>query len=245
MGRFDGRVALVTGGASGIGKATASRLAAEGAAVIIADIQDEAGQAVAASITDAGGTAAFVRLNVTDEADWAQAVSTTVEKFGGLDILVNNAGIGDTEPLEVTTVDTWNKVVAVTQTSVFLGMKAAAEALKASGNGSVVNISSMYGIVGSGVSPAYHAAKGAVRLLTKTTALGWAQEGVRVNSVHPGFIDTPILGDTDRDMLVAGTPMGRLGTPEEIAAIVTFLASDDASFVTGAEFVADGGYTAR
>lgn len=245
MGRFDGRVALVTGGASGIGKATVSRLAAEGAAVIIADIQDEAGQAVAASVTDAGGTAAFVRLNVTDEADWAQAVSTTVEKFGGLDILVNNAGIGDTEPLEVTTVDTWNKVVAVTQTSVFLGMKAAAEALKASGNGSVVNISSMYGIVGSGVSPAYHAAKGAVRLLTKTTALGWAQEGVRVNSVHPGFIDTPILGDTDRDMLVAGTPMGRLGSPEEIAAIVTFLASDDASFVTGAEFVADGGYTAR
>lgn len=245
MGRFDGRVALVTGGASGIGKATVSRLAAEGAAVIIADIQDEAGQAVAASVTDAGGTAAFVRLNVTDEADWAQAVSTTVEKFGGLDILVNNAGIGDTEPLEVTTVDTWNKVVAVTQTSVFLGMKAAAEALKASGNGSVVNISSMYGIVGSGVSPAYHAAKGAVRLLTKTTALGWAQEGVRVNSVHPGFIDTPILGDTDRDMLVAGTPMGRLGNPEEIAAIVTFLASDDASFVTGAEFVADGGYTAR
>lgn len=245
MGRFDGRVALVTGGASGIGKATVSRLAAEGAAVIIADIQDEAGQAVAASVTDAGGIAAFVRLNVTDEADWAQAVSTTVEKFGGLDILVNNAGIGDTEPLEVTTVDTWNKVVAVTQTSVFLGMKAAAEALKASGNGSVVNISSMYGIVGSGVSPAYHAAKGAVRLLTKTTALGWAQEGVRVNSVHPGFIDTPILGDTDRDMLVAGTPMGRLGNPEEIAAIVTFLASDDASFVTGAEFVADGGYTAR
>ena len=157
---------------------------------------------------------------------------------------MNNAGIGDTEPLEVTTVDTWNKVVAVTQTSVFLGMKAAAEALKQGGHGSVVNISSMYGIVGSGVSPAYHAAKGAVRLLTKTTALGWATEGVRVNSVHPGYIDTPILGDTDRDLLIGATPMGRLGQPEEIAALITFLASDDASFVTGAEFVADGGYTA-
>lgn len=158
--------------------------------------------------------------------------------------MVNNAGIGDTEPIEVTTSQTWDKVVAVTQTSVFLGMKAAAAALKASGNGAVVNISSMYGIVGSGVSPAYHAAKGAVRLLTKTTALGWAKEGVRVNSVHPGFIDTPILGDTDRAALIAGTPMGRLGRPEEIAALIAFVASDDASFATGAEFVADGGYTA-
>ena len=131
-----------------------------------------------------------------------------------------------------------------TQTSVFLGLKAAAEALKKSGHGAVVNVSSMYGIVGSGVSPAYHAAKGAVRLLTKTTALGWAADGVRVNSVHPGYIDTPILGDTDRDTLVGATPMGRLGKPEEIAATIAFLASDDAGFATGAEFVIDGGYTA-
>jgi NAD(P)-dependent dehydrogenase (short-subunit alcohol dehydrogenase family) len=182
---------------------------------------------------------------VTSEREWADAVDYTLSTFGALDVLINNAGIGDTEPIEVTTLDTWDKVVAVTQTSVFLGMKAAAEPLKKSGRGSVVNVSSMYGIVGSGVSPAYHAAKGAVRLLTKTTALGWAGEGVRVNSVHPGFIDTPILGDTDRDMLVAGTPMGRLGKAEEIAAVIAFLASDDASFATGAEFVADGGYTAR
>ncbi|WP_242089926.1 SDR family NAD(P)-dependent oxidoreductase [Microbacterium lacticum] len=244
MARFDGRVALITGGASGIGKATALRIASEGGAVAVADIQEQAGAEVVSEIEAAGGTAAFVKLDVTSEEDWNQAVDTTVATFGKLDVLVNNAGIGDTDPIEVTTVDTWNKVVAVTQTSVFLGMRAAAEQLKASGNGSVVNISSMYGIVGSGVSPAYHAAKGAVRLLTKTTALGWAKEGVRVNSVHPGFIDTPILGDTDRDMLIAGTPMGRLGRPEEMAALIAFVASDDASFATGSEFVADGGVTA-
>ena len=242
--RFDGRVALVTGGASGIGKATAKRIASEGGAVVIADLQDEAAAAVVAEIEQAGGAAAYVHLDVTDEEGWAKAVEFAVDTFGGLDVLVNNAGIGDTEPIEVTTKDTWDKVVAVTQTSVFLGTKAAAEALKKSGHGAVVNVSSMYGIVGSGVSPAYHAAKGAVRLLTKTTALGWAASGVRVNSVHPGYIDTPILGDTDRDLLVGATPMGRLGRPEEIAATIAFLASDDASFATGAEFVIDGGYTA-
>jgi NAD(P)-dependent dehydrogenase (short-subunit alcohol dehydrogenase family) len=244
MTRFEGRVAIVTGGASGIGKATAMRIAAEGGSVVIADLQDELGRAVVEEIEGSGGVAAYVHLDVTDEAGWADAVASTVERFGGLDILVNNAGIGDTEPIEVTTAETWNKVVAVTQTSVFLGMKAAAEALKQSGHGSVVNVSSMYGIVGSGVSPAYHAAKGAVRLLTKTTALGWAEAGVRVNSVHPGYIDTPILGDTDRSALAGATPMRRLGRPEEIAAMITFLASDDATFATGAEFVVDGGYTA-
>lgn len=245
MNRFEDRVALITGGASGIGKATALRIASEGGAVAIADIQDAEGAAVVGEIERNGGRAVFVHLDVTDEQSWADGVAATISALGRLDVLVNNAGIGDTEALEVTTTDTWNKVVAVTQTSVFFGMKAAADALKASGNGSVVNVSSMYGIVGSGVSPAYHAAKGAVRLLTKTTALGWATEGVRVNSVHPGFIDTPILGDTDRDMLIAGTPMGRLGQPEEMAALIAFVASDDASFATGAEFVADGGYTAR
>ena len=243
MGRFDTRVALVTGAASGIGKATALRLAREGAAVVIADIQD--GSDVVAEITAADGRAIYQRLDVSSEEAWAQAVARTVEEFGGLDILVNNAGIGDTEAIEVTTKATWDKVVAITQTSVFLGQKAASAALKRSGHGTVVNVSSMFGIVGGfGTSPAYHAAKGAVRILTKSTALGWVKEGVRVNSVHPGFVDTPILGDTDRDMLRNLTPMGRLADPEEIASAIAFLASDDASFVTGSELVVDGGYTA-
>ena len=160
-------------------------------------------------------------------------------------LLLDGWSAGGGEPIEVTSKETYDRVIAITQTSVFLGHKAAAQALKASGNGAVVNVSSMFGIVGGfGTSPAYHAAKGAVRILTKSIALGWAKEGVRVNSVHPGYVDTPILGDTDRDMLIGATPMGRLGGPEEIAAAITFLASDDASFITGASLLVDGGYTA-
>ncbi|MBL8929980.1 MAG: SDR family NAD(P)-dependent oxidoreductase, partial [Kineosporiaceae bacterium] len=192
--RLAGRVALVTGGASGIGKATCQRLAAEGAAVLVTDIQDEAGQAVAAAIEADGGRATYRRLDVTQEADWAAAVAAASELFGGLDILVNNAGVGDLAAIEDTTLEQYEKTIAITQTSVFLGTKAAAAPLKASGHGSVVNISSIFGASGGfGTSPAYHAAKGAVRLLTKNVALHWATEGVRVNSVHPGFIDTPIL----------------------------------------------------
>ncbi|HRE89392.1 MAG TPA: SDR family oxidoreductase [Myxococcota bacterium] len=245
MKRFDGRVALVTGAASGIGKATALRLASEGAAVAVADIQDALGEEVVAAIAASGGRAIYLHLDVSSEASWEAAVARTMGELGGLDVLVNNAGIGDNEALEVTSKATWDKVIAITQTSVFLGQKAASAALKRSGRGSVVNVSSMFGIVGGfGTSPAYHAAKGAVRLLTKSTALAWAKEGVRVNSVHPGFVDTPILGTTDREMLKNLTPMGRLARPEELAALIVFLASDEASFITGAELVADGGYTA-
>lgn len=245
MARFDGKVAIVTGGASGIGLATVERMAAEGGIVVVADVQDDKGKAVAERLTGEGYKVSYKHLDVTSESGWENVVAEVVSEHGKLNILVNNAGIGDNEPIEVTTKEMWDKVVAVTQTSVFLGTKAAGEALKASGNGSVVNTSSMFGIIGGfGTAPAYHAAKGAVRLLTKSTALGWAKQGVRVNSVHPGFIQTPILGETDQQMLADITPMGRIGQPEEMAAVICFLASDEASFVTGAEFVADGGYTA-
>lgn len=245
MSRFNGKVALVAGAASGIGRETALRLAREGAAVVVADIQEESGAKVVAEIKEAGGRSIFFGLDVASEDAWAEAIARIESEFGGLNILVNNAGIGDNDPIEVTSKDTYDRVIAITQTSVFLGHKAASAALKKSGNGAVVNVSSMFGIVvGFGTSPAYHADKGAVRLLTKSTALAWAKEHVRVNSVHPGFVETPILGDTDPEMLANLTPMGRLAQPEEIAAAIAFLVSDDASFITGAEFVVDGGYTA-
>ncbi|HTO20773.1 MAG TPA: glucose 1-dehydrogenase [Pseudomonas sp.] len=246
MTRLKQKVALITGAASGIGRATAERFAVEGARVVIADVQDTLGQQAAEAITAKGGVAVYKHLDVASEGDWQRVVAETVAEFGRLDVLVNNAGIGDTGLIEDTDLATYDRVIAITQTSVFLAHKAASAALKASGNGSVINVSSMFGIVGGfGASPAYHAAKGAVRLLTKSTALAWAKQGVRVNSVHPGFVDTPILGETDRQMLAEVTPMGRVAAPEELAGVMVFLASDDASFVTGAEFVVDGGYTAR
>ncbi|HWS38302.1 MAG TPA: SDR family oxidoreductase, partial [Actinoplanes sp.] len=224
MGRLAGRTALVTGAAGGIGKATAQRLAAEGATVIVADVQDELGTLTAKEI---GGL--YLSLDVTSEAAWAHAVTTVQETYGGLDILVNNAGISDRDVLENTDLATYEKVIAVTQTSVFLGTKAFAPLLKAATAASVVNISSIFAASGGfGASPAYHAAKGAVRTLTKNIAIEWAPLGIRVNSVHPGFIETPMMGDTDRSPLVEVTPLGRVGRPEEVANAVLFLASDEA-----------------
>jgi NAD(P)-dependent dehydrogenase (short-subunit alcohol dehydrogenase family) len=250
MKRLEGRVALVTGAASGIGKATAERLADEGAAVLVTDIQVEAGEATAKEITASGGKAAFVEHDVTSETAWEAACARAVEEFGGLDILVNNAGMGDIAPIEETSLDDWNRTVSIDQTGVFLGMKIAAPHLKRSEHASVINISSIFGASGGfGTSPAYHAAKGAVRTLTKNIALHWATEGVRVNSIHPGFIATPILEQARNtpiwDGMTALTPMGRLGRPEDIAAGVAYLASDDAAFVTGLELYIDGGYMAR
>jgi NAD(P)-dependent dehydrogenase (short-subunit alcohol dehydrogenase family) len=250
MKRLEGRVALVTGAASGIGRVTAERLAGEGAVAVVTDVQDEAGEEAAGAIRSAGGQAAYLNLDVTDEDGWAAAVEHVLADHGHLDVLVNNAGLGDLAPIEETTLADWQRTIAIDQTGVFLGMKACGEALKASGHGSVINISSIFGTSGGfGTSPAYHAAKGAVRTLTKNIALHWATEGVRVNSVHPGFIRTPILdqakGTEVWDAMTAMTPMGRLGEPEEIAAAVAYLASDDASFVTGLELYVDGGYIAR
>lgn len=250
MRRLEGRVAIVTGAASGIGKATAERLAQEGAAVLVTDIQVEAGEATVTGIEEAGGRAAFIRHDVTSEADWEAALAKAAEDLGGVDILVNNAGLGDIKPIEETTRAEWDRTVAIDQTGVFLGMKIAAPYLKRSEHASVINISSIFGASGGfGVSPAYHAAKGAVRTLTKNVALHWATEGVRVNSIHPGFIATPIL-EQSRDTpiwdgMVQLTPMARLGRPEDVAAGVAYLASDDAAFITGLELYIDGGYMAR
>jgi NAD(P)-dependent dehydrogenase (short-subunit alcohol dehydrogenase family) len=218
MNRLEGRVALVTGAASGIGKTTAQRLVAEGSAVLVTDIQVEVGEATVKEINDAGGRAAFFKYDVTSEADWEAACARAIEEFGALDILVNNAGMGDIKPIEETTLADWDRTVAIDQTGVFLGMKIAAPHLKKSEHASVINISSIFGSSGGfGVSPAYHAAKGAVRTLTKNVALHWATEGVRVNSVHPGFIATPILEQSRNtpiwDGMTALTPMGRLGRP--------------------------------
>jgi NAD(P)-dependent dehydrogenase (short-subunit alcohol dehydrogenase family) len=250
MRRLEGRVALVTGGASGIGKATVYRLAEEGAKVLFTDINDASGEQVALHMKELGHDAMYLHHDVTSQAEWENAVETALTEYGGLDILFNNAGAGGLNPIEDTTLEEWEHFIAVDQTSVFLGMKICADALKASDHASVVNNSSIFGTSGGfGTSVDYHAAKGAVRTMTKNVALHWAAEGIRVNSVHPGFIATPILdavrGTPFEQTMIDLTPLGRLGRPEEVAAVVAFLASDDSSFMTGAEVYVDGGYIAR
>ena len=249
MTELEGKIAIVTGGARGIGAATATALSAEDAFVLIADVIDEEGQALARKIAATGKCARYVHLDVTDEAQWERIVSDAVKEFGHLDILVNNAGIGTMEDVEQETISGWDKVIAVNQKGVWLGMKHAVAAMRAAGGGAIVNLSSIFGAVGGfGGSVAYHATKGAVRLMTKNAAIRYAKEGIRVNSVHPGFIDTPMVeqikGTPVEQMIIQNTPVGRLGRPEEIGNVIAFLCGPKASYMTGSEIYVDGGWTA-
>ena len=252
--RLVGKVAIVTGGASGIGEATSRLFARHGAKVVIADIQDERGKMVADSIARSGGEAAYMRLDVADEAQWERTVAGTVKRFGKLDVLVNNAGMSGPrgrEPIEAAKRENWDTVMAVNATGVLLGMKHAIPEMRKAGGGSIINISSIYGIVGAKTGGAvYHASKGAVRILSKLGGVQYASDRIRVNSVHPGFVDSPMTEELHsrpgvREERISLTPIGRIGTPEDIAWGNLYLASDEASFVTGAELVIDGGMTAR
>ncbi len=247
MGRLDGKVALISGGARGQGAVEAKLFAGEGAKVVFGDILDAEGQSVQADIRQAGGDATYIHLDVTQEADWQQAVTTAVNTYGKLDILVNNAGILRRENIEETSKALWDTVLAVNATGVFLGTKYAIPAMRDAGGGSIVNISSVSGMVALG-APAYNASKGAVRVFTKVTAVHHAKDNIRCNSIHPGPIDTPMTQTPDterRQAIIDAIPIGRYGTSEDIAYGVLYLASDEANFVTGSELVIDGGYIAQ
>lgn len=246
------KVALITGGASGIGLAAATTLAKLGARVFIGDLQDEAGQAAA----NIGGD--FVHLDVSAKTDWDACVAAIKEKAGRLDILVNNAGIAAGGTLETETLEGFNRTLAVNLTGVFLGCQAAVPLMSRSGGGSIINVSSIFGQVSDQFTVAYSASKGGVRTMTKAIALDCAdrQTGVRVNSIHPGFVATPMVATATGAMpeevaasyaarTVGQTPMGRIGEPDDIGDVIAFLASDASRYMTGSEVVVDGGFTAR
>ena len=233
-----------------MGAVEARLFASEGAKVVIGDVLEGEGRRVEAEINESGGECVFVRLDVTDESSWNDAVNQVVSRFGKLDILVNNAGIYRTHNVVDTSVEEWDQVMDINAKGVFLGTKAAIPAMRDSGGGSIINISSVAGLIGNHFSSAYTASKGAVRLFTKSTAIQYAGEGIRANSVHPGTIETQMTADMlsspeYRQDRIDRTPLGRLGTPEDIAFGVLYLASDESSFVTGAELVIDGGRTAE
>ncbi|WP_121120089.1 glucose 1-dehydrogenase [Croceibacterium ferulae] len=240
--RLAGKVALITGAARGQGSAHGRVLAAAGARVVLGDILDEDGQALAAEIGDA---AIYVRLDVTSPSDWAAAVAAATDRFGRLDVLVNNAGIGFSARVEDTTLADWRRVLDVNLTGPWIGIQAALPALRQSGGGSIVNISSVDGLMGMATLHPYVASKFGLRGITKSLAAELGQHGIRVNSVHPGYVDTPMvrgIGMLPEHMFI---PLGRGARPDEISQLVLYLASDEAGFVTGAEFVIDGGQTAH
>jgi 3(or 17)beta-hydroxysteroid dehydrogenase len=259
MGRLEGKVAMVTGGASGIGKAHAELFAKEGAKVVITTRRKVAeGTALAESIKKGGGEAIFIKLDVTKESEWREVIDEVIRKYGKLNILVNNAGVSLGKTIEDTSLDEWNLIMGINSTGVFLGTKYAIEAMKNNGEPcSIINISSIDAMVGEAELPAYCASKGAVRSLTKAVALSCAQAGynIRVNSVHPGYIHTELTEKEAQDSGLTPEqyfekvgkmhPIGRIGEPIDIAYISLYLASDESRWVTGGEFVADGGYIAR
>jgi NAD(P)-dependent dehydrogenase (short-subunit alcohol dehydrogenase family) len=246
--RLKDKVAIVTGGAHGMGEAEARMFAEEGAKVVVADILADDAETVAAAIRSGGAAAISAKIDVTSEAHWKSLIDKTLTAYGRLDILVNNAGISGSSVGDPDGLDGWHRIIAVNQTSVFLGTKLAAEQMARSGGGSIVNISSIMGFVGSASGhPAYCASKGAVRIYSKAAAVRYGPLGVRVNTVHPGYMP-PMLNATnaaERDDKIALTPLRRIGKPIEVAYGVLFLASDEASFVTGAELVIDGGFIAQ
>ena len=247
MGRLDGKVALITGGARGQGEAEARLFVAEGARVVLTDVLDAEGEVVA---KDLGDAAAYLHHDVTDELAWQATVDKAIDRFGGIDVLVNNAGIFTVAPTATMPLEDYRRVIDVNQVGVFLGMKAVSPHMAARASGSIVNISSIAGLQGSAGTVAYTASKFAVRGMTKVVAKELAPFGVRVNSVHPGIIETPMLtgfsafGDDVLDRITERIPAGKIATAEDVARVVLFLASDDSSYCTGAEFVVDGGMTA-
>ena len=248
--RLEGKVAIISGASGGMGAEEARLFAREGAKVVIADIIDEDGEAVDREIEDTGGEATYVHTDVTSAESWDAAVQATLDKYGKVDILVNNAGISSGSHEDPLDVDGWNSIMDVNSTGVYLGTRAVIPAMLEAGGGSIVNISSIMGFVGGeGGHPAYHASKGAVRIFTKATAVRYGPDGIRANSVHPGFMPpmrtSNFRSSDERQQLIDLTPLRRTGETIEVANGVLFLASDEASFVTGTELVIDGGFIAR
>ncbi|MEX0741295.1 MAG: glucose 1-dehydrogenase [Phycisphaeraceae bacterium] len=256
MARVGGKIAIVTGGALGIGRATCEVLAREGAAVAVTDINDDDGRAVVKRIENAGGRAAFWHLDVGDEDEVQSVFQAVRQQFGAIHVLVNNAGIaGVNRPTDQITLDEWQNVIRINVNGVFLCTKHVVPYMREAGGGSIINLSSIYGIISAPDLPPYHASKGAVRSMSKTDALLYAHDKIRVNSVHPGFIWTPLVEklaeqseqgvDAYRKDLDQLHPIGHVGEPNDIAYGIAYLASDESQFVTGSELVIDGGYTAR